>query len=191
LESRSSDRRATTGGESHGFRSLSSAESTPHRSQSSRLGTDFLVALEPKDGRSLQCYGELHAIGDDFLTPNGTAYGHRLHGPGQYDARPKFLKNNAHGASQKTQPFSLLTPEQAAELDRWDATVLRCLASLDPPASHAHSAAWSSDFLPILLPKIRDRSRPKSHVAIQNRPTQPVDITSQFGEIFARTSWRS
>src|ERR1700677_1976334 len=61
-------------------------------------------------------YGQLHAIGDDFLTPNGT---HIVIG---YTALvnmmrdPKFLKNNAHGASQKTQPFSQLTPEQEAEL---------------------------------------------------------------------------
>jgi cytochrome P450 len=131
-------------------------------------------------------YGELHALGDDFLTPNGT---HIVIG---YTALvnmmrdPKFLKNNAHGASQKTQPFSLLTPEQEAELGRWDADSAPLLGSLDPPDHMRIRSLVQRNFLPQFVARIRDKIAAEIDALLSRMdPTQPVDITSQFGEIFA------
>src|SRR5258708_6779681 len=52
-------------------------------------------------------YRQLHAIGDDFLTPNGTHIVIGYKALANMVRGPKFRKNNAHVPSQKTQPFSL------------------------------------------------------------------------------------
>src|SRR3984957_14658818 len=187
LESRSSERRAMTG-------------ESPMGSGAVAASIDLAAAVNPRawelissllfdtEGRvdRYDVYGQLHAIGDDFLTPNGT---HIVIG---YTALtnmmrdPKFLKNNAHGASQKTQPFSLLTPEQAAELDRWDADSAPLLGSLDPPDHMRIRSLVQRNFLPHIVAKIRDKITAEIEtLLIRIDPTQPVDITSQFGEIFA------
>jgi cytochrome P450 len=131
-------------------------------------------------------YRQLHEIGDDFLTPNGT---HIVIG---YTALtnmmrdPKFRKNNAHGASQKTQPFSQLTPEQAAELDRWDADSAPLLGSLDPPDHMRIRSLVQRNFLPGIVAKIREKIAAEIDTLLSGLdPTQPVDITAQFGAIFA------
>ena len=131
-------------------------------------------------------YGQLHAIGDDLLTPNGThiVIGYTALANMMRDS--KFMKNNAHGASQKTQPFSQLTPEQAAELDRWDADSAPLLGSLDPPDHMRIRGLVQRNFLPQLVAKIRDKIAAEIDVLLSRiDPTQPVDITSQFGQIFA------
>src|SRR5258708_25424087 len=87
------------------------------------------------DGRAnaYEYYSKLHALGEDFLTPNGT---HVVIG---YDAltqmmrSPQFLKNNSLGASQKTIAFSDLAEAQQRELDACDADAAPLLRSLDPP----------------------------------------------------------
>jgi cytochrome P450 len=131
-------------------------------------------------------YRQLHAIGDDLLTPNGThiVIGYTALANMMRDS--KFLKNNAHGASQKTQPFSQLTPEQSAELDRWDADSAPLLGSLDPPDHMRIRGLVQRNFLPQLVAKIRDKIAAEIDVLLSRiDPTQPVDITSQFGQIFA------
>jgi cytochrome P450 len=131
-------------------------------------------------------YGELHAIGDDFLTPNGThiVIGYTALATMMRD--PKFLKNNAHGASQKTQPFSLLKPEQEAELGRWDADSAPLLGSLDAPDHMRIRSLVQRNFLPQFVARIRDKIAAEIDALLSRiDPTRPVDITSQFGEIFA------
>jgi cytochrome P450 len=133
-----------------------------------------------------EVYGELHAIGDDFLTPNGTHIVIGYTALANMMRDPKFLKNNAHGASQKTQPFSRLTSEQAAELDRWDADSAPLLGSLDAPDHMRIRSLVQRNFLPQFVSKIRDRIASEIDTLLSAiDPTQPVDITSQFGEIFA------
>jgi cytochrome P450 len=169
-------------------------------SEASAASIDPATAVDPRawelissllfdtEGRvnRYEVYGELHTIGDDFLTPNGThivigytALTHMMRDP-------KFLKNNARGASQKTQPFSPLTPEQAAELERWDADSAPMLGSLDPPDHMRIRSLVQRNFLPQFVAKIRDRIAAEIDSLLSRiDPTQPVDITSQFGEIFA------
>jgi cytochrome P450 len=131
-------------------------------------------------------YEQLHAIGDDFLTPNGTHIVIGYTALANMMRDPKFLKNNAHGASQKTQPFSQLTPEQAAELDRWDADSAPLLGSLDAPDHMRIRSLVQRNFLPQFVAKIRDKIAAEIDALLSRfDPTQPVDITSQFGQIFA------
>lgn len=131
-------------------------------------------------------YAELHAIGADFLTPNGTHIVIGYTALSNMMRDPKFRKNNAHGASQKTQPFSSLTPEQAAELDRWDADSAPLLGSLDPPDHMRIRNLVQRNFLPQVVARIRDKIAAEIDTLLSRLdPTQPVDITSQFGEIFA------
>jgi cytochrome P450 len=135
---------------------------------------------------SYDIYRQLHAIGDDFLTPNGThiVIGYKALANMMRD--PKFRKNNAHGASQKTQPFSTLTPEQAAELDRWDEDSAPLLGSLDPPDHMRIRGLVQRNFLAHHVAKIRDRIASEIEKLLAGiDPTVPVDITSQFGQIFA------
>ena len=152
------------------------------------LGIDFLVAPRYSRARSTTTtiYGELHALGDDFLTPNGTHIVIGYTALANMMRDPKFLKNNAHGASQKTQPFSPLTPEQAAELDRWDADSAPLLGSLDAPDHMRIRSLVQRNFLPQFVAKIRDKIAAEIDALLSRiDPTQPVDITSQFGQIFA------
>jgi cytochrome P450 len=131
-------------------------------------------------------YRQLHAIGDDFLTPNGThiVIGYKALANMMRD--PKFRKNNAHGASQKTQPFSVLTPEQAAELDRWDEDSAPLLGSLDQPDHMRIRSLVQRNFLAHHVAKIRDKIASEIEILLAAiDPTVPVDITSQFGQIFA------
>ena len=131
-------------------------------------------------------YAELHAIGDDFLTPNGTHIVIGYTALSNMMRDPKFLKNNAHGASQKTQPFSQLTPEQAAELDHWDADSAPLLGSLDAPDHMRIRTLVQRNFLPQVVARIRDKIAAEIDTLLSRiDPSQPVDITSQFGEIFA------
>jgi cytochrome P450 len=131
-------------------------------------------------------YAELHAIGADFLTPNGTHIVIGYSALSNMMRDPKFRKNNAHGASQKTQPFSSLTPEQAAELDRWDADSAPLLGSLDAPDHMRIRNLVQRNFLPQVVARIRDKIAAEIDMLLSRLdPTQPVDITSQFGEIFA------
>ena len=131
-------------------------------------------------------YGQLHAIGDDFLTPNGTHIVIGYTALANMMRDPKFRKNNAHGASQKTQPFSQLTPEQAAELDRWDADSAPLLGSLDPPDHMRIRSLVQRNFLPQFVAKIRDKIAVEIDTLLSGiDPTQSVDITSQFGAVFA------
>jgi cytochrome P450 len=131
-------------------------------------------------------YAELHAIGDDFLTPNGTHIVIGYTALSNMMRDPKFRKNNAHGASQKTQPFSSLTPEQAAELDRWDADSAPLLGSLDAPEHMRIRGLVQRNFLPQVVARIRDKIAAEIDTLLARiDPTRPVDITSQFGEIFA------
>jgi cytochrome P450 len=133
-----------------------------------------------------EVYGELHAIGDDFLTPNGTHIVIGYSALANMMRDPKFLKNNAHGASQKTQPFSQLTPEQTAELDRWDADSAPLLGSLDAPDHMRIRSLVQRNFLPQFVVKIRDKIAAEiDTLLLRIDATQPVDITSQFGQIFA------
>jgi cytochrome P450 len=131
-------------------------------------------------------YAELHAIGADFPTPNGTHIVIGYSALSNMMRDPKFRKNNAHGASQKTQPFSSLTPEQAAELDRWDADSAPLLGSLDAPDHMRIRNLVQRNFLPQVVARIRDKIAAEIDMLLSRLdPTQPVDITSQFGEIFA------
>jgi cytochrome P450 len=131
-------------------------------------------------------YGQLHAIGDDFLTPNGTHIVIGYTALANMMRDPKFRKNNAHGASQKTQPFSQLTPEQAAEIDRCDADSAPLLGSLDPPDHMRIRSLVQRNFLPQFVAKIRDKIAAEIDALLSRiDPTQPVDVTSQFGAIFA------
>lgn len=131
-------------------------------------------------------YAELHSIGDDFLTPNGTHIVIGYTALSNMMRDPKFRKNNALGASQKTQPFSSLTPEQAAELDRWDADSAPLLGSLDAPDHMRIRNLVQRNFLPQVVARIRDKIAAEIDTLLSRiDPTQPVDITSQFGEIFA------
>jgi cytochrome P450 len=131
-------------------------------------------------------YRDLHAIGDDFLTPNGTHIVIGYSALANMMRDPKFLKNNAHGASQKTQPFSPLTPQQMAELERWDADSAPLLGSLDAPDHMRIRSLVQRNFLPHIVAKIRDKIALEIDVLLSGiDPTQPVDITSQFGAIFA------
>ena len=133
-----------------------------------------------------EIYRELHALGDDFLTPNGTHIVIGYTALANMMRDPKFLKNNAHGASQKTQPFSPLTPEQSAELDRWDADSAPLLGSLDAPDHMRIRSLVQRNFLPQFVAKIRDKIAAEIDALLSRiDPTQPVDITSQFGAIFA------
>ena len=131
-------------------------------------------------------YRQLHEIGDDFLTPNGTHIVIGYTALANMMRDPKFRKNNAHGASQKTQPFSQLTPEQAAELDRWDADSAPLLGSLDAPDHMRIRSLVQRNFLPQFVAKIRDKIAAEIDALLSGiDPTQPVDVTSQFGAIFA------
>jgi cytochrome P450 len=131
-------------------------------------------------------YAELHAIGDDFLTPNGTHIVIGYAALGNMMRDPKFLKNNARGDSQKTQPFSVLTSEQTAELERWDADSAPLLGSLDAPDHMRIRGLVQRNFLPQVVARIRDKIAAEIELLLAEiDPTQPVDITSQFGEIFA------
>src|SRR5271155_4906653 len=133
-----------------------------------------------------EIYHELHALGDDFLTPNGTHIVIGYTALANMMRDPKFLKNNAHGASQKTQPFSQLTAEQAAELDRWDADSAPLLGSMDAPDHMRVRSLVQRNFLPQFVAKIRDKIAAEIDALLSRiDPTVAVDITSQFGQIFA------
>jgi cytochrome P450 len=131
-------------------------------------------------------YGELHAMGDDFLSPNGThiVIGYKALANMMRDS--KFRKNNAYGASQKTQPFSVLTDQQASELNRWDEDSAPLLGSLDPPDHLRIRSLVQRNFLAPHVARIRDKIASEIEMLLANiDPTKPVDITSQFGQIFA------
>jgi cytochrome P450 len=133
-----------------------------------------------------EAYAQLHEIGDDFLTPNGTHIVIGYTALANMVRDPKFLKNNSFGASQKTQPFSHLTSEQSAELERWDADSAPLLGSLDPPDHMRIRSLVQRNFLPQFVARIRDKIAAEIDTLLSRiDPTRPVDMTSQFGEIFA------
>lgn len=131
-------------------------------------------------------YSELHELGEDFLTPNGT---HVVIG---YDAltqmmrSPQFLKNNSLGASQKTIAFSNLTEAQQRELDEWDADAAPLLGSLDPPDHQRIRGLVQRTFMPRHVEELRPKIKLEiERLLAQIDPTQPVDMQKRFGAIFA------
>jgi len=133
-----------------------------------------------------EVYAQLHQIGDDFLTPNGT---HIVIGYGALSEmmlNPDFRKNNAFGASQKTMVFSPLTAEQQTALDDWDADAAPLLGSLDAPDHMRIRGLVQRNFMPKHVHALREKIVTKIDQLLADiDPTQPADISSQFGALFA------
>jgi cytochrome P450 len=137
--------------------------------------------LDPYDA-----YAELHALGDDFVTPNGThiVIGHQA--LTEMMLNPQFRKNNDFGASQKTMAFSPLTDEQQKELDDWDADSEPMLGSLDAPDHMRIRGLVQRNFLPKHVNALREQIAIKiDELLAVIDPTEPADMSSQFGTLFA------
>jgi len=133
-----------------------------------------------------EAYAELHSLGDEFLTPNGThvVIGHA--DLAEMMQNPKFRKNNDFGASQKTRVFSTLTPEQTREIADWEADSSPNLGSLDAPDHMRIRGLVQRAFLPKHVNALRQVITAKIDALLGALdPTQPVDIASQFGALFA------
>ena len=164
------------------------AQLDPGREVHPRAWELISSVLHGRDGTTdlYAAYAELHALGDDFLTPNGT---HIVIG---YDAlvelmrNPQFRKNNAFGASQKTMAFSPLTPEQQAALDELDADSEPMLGSLDAPDHMRLRGLVQRNFMPKHVHALREKIASKIDQLLNGLdPREPVDIASQFGAVFA------
>ena len=133
-----------------------------------------------------EVYAELHTLGDDFVTPNGThvVIGHQA--LTEMMGNPQFRKNNDFGASQKTMAFSPLTAEQQGQLDAWDADSEPMLGSLDAPDHKRIRGLVQRNFMPNHVNALREKISLKIDALLAGiDPTEPADISSQFGALFA------
>ena len=158
----------------------------------SQVDHDAWAALEKllftPEGRSnaYAYYSKLHALGEEFLTPNGTHVVIGYAALAEMMRSPQFRKNNSFGASQKTIAFSKLTEQQQQELDKWDADAAPLLGSLDPPDHLRIRGLVQRTF----MPKHVDQLRPKITSVIDSLLSkidtrQPADMYAQFGALFA------
>jgi cytochrome P450 len=158
----------------------------------SRVDHHAWAALEKllftPEGRSnaYAYYSKLHALGEEFLTPNGTHVVIGYAALAEMMRSPQFRKNNSFGASQKTIAFSKLTAQQQQELDKWDADAAPLLGSLDPPDHLRIRGLVQRTF----TPRHVDQLRPKITSVIDSLLSkidtkQPADMYAQFGALFA------
>jgi cytochrome P450 len=133
-----------------------------------------------------EVYAELHTLGDDFLTPNGTHIVIGNHALAEMMLNPRFRKNNDFGASQKTMVFSQLTADQQRQLDDWDADSEPMLGSLDAPDHMRIRGLVQRNFLPKHVNALREKIAIKiDELLAEIDPTEPADLSSQFGVLFA------
>jgi len=131
-------------------------------------------------------YAKLHALGEDFLTPNGTHVVVGYAALAEMMRSPQFRKNNSFGASQKTIAFSNLTAEQQQELDQWDADAAPLLGSLDPPDHLRIRALVQRTFMPKHVEGLRPKIAREIDTLLSEIDTRkPADMYAQFGALFA------
>ena len=159
----------------------------PSMAVNARAWSLIRAALFHHEGENLYAiYAELHKLGVDFLTPNGTHVVIGYAALGEMMRNPMFRKNNAFGASQKTAAFSDLTVEQQQQLDDLYADSAPMLGSLDAPdhlrIRNLVQRAFTVKYVHSMRAKIASEI---DELLSRIDPAAPADISSQFGALFA------